>query len=102
MAVLDRSQYFDRVRSIVGDRHDDDSIHFIEDMADTYESLSTRSASDIDWEKKYHENDQAWAERYRSRFFTGSSGGNPGSESEYSETKTTSVDVTIDDLFKED
>lgn len=66
MSVLDRDTFLARVRDRIGEATDDDSISFLEDMTDTYESLTANGQED--WKSKYEENDRQWRERYRNRF----------------------------------
>ena len=72
--ILNRDDFFSRVNSIVGERTDEESIKFIEDMSDTYNSLEqSAQQSGGEWEQKYHDLDEAWKEKYKSRFFSGTS-----------------------------
>lgn len=72
--ILSRDDYFKRINEIVGERTDEESIKFIEDMSDTYSDMEHHiTDSGEDWEKKYHELDKAWREKYKNRFFTGTS-----------------------------
>lgn len=66
MSVLDRDTFLARVRDRIGEATDDDSISFLEDMTDTYESLTANGQED--WKSIYEENDRQWRERYRNRF----------------------------------
>lgn len=66
MSVLDRDTFLARVRDRIGEATDDDSISFLEDMTDTYESLTANAQED--WKSRYEENDRQWRERYRNRF----------------------------------
>lgn len=65
MAVLKTEDFMAAIKSVVGDRSDDEAIKFIEDASDTITSLT----SGEDWKAKYEENDAAWRTRYRDRFF---------------------------------
>lgn len=101
MAVLDRDEYFESLRTIFDGRNDTDSITMMENLTDTYEDLNNRANGDgIDWKKRYEENDEMWKDRYKNRFFNGN-GGNPNlhypnETNEDSEKKP----ITIDDLFE--
>lgn len=68
--VLTRDEFFEAINKRVGENTDDESLKFIEDMTDTYNSLETDRNSD-DWERKYNVLDAEWRERYRKRFFDG-------------------------------
>lgn len=69
MAKLSKEDFLAAVKSIVGERTDDEALAFLENMSDTYNELSGNSGED--WEAKYKENDNQWRERYRARFFSG-------------------------------
>ena len=72
MAVLTRDEFFDRVQRVAGTDTSDDTLTFIEDMTDTYNSLEERATGDgADWEQRYHDLDEAWKEKYKKRFFSG-------------------------------
>lgn len=69
---LTRDELMERVKVYVGDRSDDETISFIEDISDT---VSDNVVTD-DWEAKYNaevaareELDASWRKRYRERFF---------------------------------
>lgn len=87
------------VKKIVGDNTDDDALQFVENMTDTYNELEQATAGSEDYKKKYEENDKAWREKYRNRFYS------PSEEDKKKENKPEHEeeedDVTIDSLFKE-
>ena len=96
MAVLTRDEFFDRVQAVAGTDTSDDTLTFIEDMTDTYNSLEERANADgDDWERRYHELDESWKEKYKKRFFTGGSSRIVEEVKEEDERK----DVDYDDLF---
>lgn len=68
--VLSRDEFFEAINKRVGESTDDESLKFIEDMTDTYNSLGIDRSTE-DWEKKYNDLDAEWRERYRRRFFEG-------------------------------
>lgn len=103
--VLNREQYFERLRDRIGDDSSDEAIAFLEDFTDTYDDFETRLTSNgEDWEKKAREIDEAWKKRYRNRFFNGDGGVRgydpimPPDESEVYEPEQ----VSIDSLFEEE
>lgn len=71
MSVLEKENFFSRIREYVGDDTSDESIAFIEDMTDTYNALKEASKNDNEWKAKYKELDEKWKKRYRDRFFSG-------------------------------
>lgn len=95
MAVRTFEELTESVRTIIGDKTDDESLRFIEDFSDTLADAKDRVESSIDWEKKYHELDDEWRNRYRDRFFNGEGGADRSPETEVVETKK-----TYDDLFE--
>lgn len=100
MAILSREEYFDRLSKHIGDNNTDEAIAFMEDMTDTYNSLTDKiTQNGDDWEKKYHDLDNTWKERYKHRFFSG--GSNAYSEEKESSTEETNERIKIEDLFDE-
>lgn len=74
LAILTREDFIARVKDRIGEATDDDSISFMEDMTDTYESLTANGAEEWrskyeEMEKKYNDNDADWRRRYKERFF---------------------------------
>lgn len=97
MAVLTRDEFFDRVQKIVGTDTTDESLTFIEDMTDTYNSLDERANGDgTDWEQRYRDLDESWKEKYKKRFFSGGSSRVIEDVKDVEEKK----EVTYDDLFE--
>lgn len=99
--VLDREQYFNRLRERIGDDASDDAIAFLEDFTDTFEDFESRLKGDgEDWEKKAKEIDEAWKRRYRNRFFNGDGGNkeNPAFADEETEVYEPE-EVTLESLF---
>jgi hypothetical protein len=97
MAVLSRDEFFDRVQKIVGTDTTDESLTFIEDMTDTYNSLDEKANGDgTDWEQRYKDLDESWKEKYKKRFFSGGSSRVIEEVKDIEEKK----EVTYDDLFE--
>lgn len=100
--VLNREQYFERLRDRIGDDASDEAIAFLEDFTDTFEDFENRVNGDgEDWEKRAKEIDEAWKRRYRNRFFNGDVGNR---DSAVISGDTTDVyepeDVTVESLFE--
>ena len=103
MAFLERDDYFDRIKEIIGDRTDEAALSFMEDVTETYDTLTERAEGGEveEWKRKYEANDKMWSERYKERFFN-------GKPPKYKRTETTEIDengeyrenITIDELFK--
>lgn len=101
MAVLGKDDFFKALHEKVGTDSSEESLTFLENMTDTYNDLENRANGDgVDWKKKYEENDKAWQDRYRHRFFN-SDGGNPSSnDPDPNANGYDPTEITIDDLFK--
>lgn len=69
MARLSKEDFVKSITTIIGDRTDEDSVKFIENMTDTYNGLEAdKNVTDKEWEQKYNALDHAWSTRYRERF----------------------------------
>lgn len=62
---LGKGELLERLRAFIGDRTDDDALAIIEDVNDSI----VEPVDGEDWEQRYKENDAAWRERYKARFF---------------------------------
>lgn len=98
MAVLNREQFFDAVNNVVGTDTSEDSLKFLEDMQDTYGSLTEDTNSEAEeWKEKY----LAMKAKYRHRFL----GGTPGRPETIEdldkerEEEERAKNIIIDDLF---
>lgn len=67
MAIRTKEEILEAVRARLGDDTSDEAIALVEDITDTLGDYETRAGED--WEKKYKDNDAAWRQRYRDRFF---------------------------------
>lgn len=74
MAVLTQSEFMEKLKTIIGDRTDDEAISFIEDCKDTI------TVDKDDWKQKYDDAikeketlDKEWRTRYTERFFAADS-----------------------------
>lgn len=103
MAFLERDEFFEKVKDIVGDRTDETAISFIEDVTETYDTLTERADGGAaeEWKRKYEENDRIWSERYKERFFNGRpSAYKKTTVEEMDENGDFSETITIDKLFE--
>lgn len=68
MAKLSKEEYLDRIKTYVGDRTDDETLAFVEDMTDSWndEAPAPAEPQTSEWETKYIE----LAKKYRDRFLT--------------------------------
>lgn len=102
MAILSREDLLNRVRGILGeDNTTDDAIKLIEDVTDTYNSLSNEGNED--WKKKYEQNDAEWRKKYTDRFFN-KSGEEPDTTSNDNNDngEPEKKPLTYENLFKEE
>lgn len=96
MAVRNKEEILEAIKTRVGEQTDDETISFLEDVSDTFTDLETRANGDgEDWKAKYEENDKSWRERYTNRFFSKEPEPEPKPEPE------PEVKKTFSDLFKE-
>ena len=72
--VLNKEEFLASIKERIGEDTTDNSIKFLEDMTDTFDSLSKNSNED--WQKKYEdqvkkteETESAWRKKYTDRFF---------------------------------
>ena len=109
MAVLGKEDFFSKLKTLIGDNDDDNSLSLIEDFTDTYESLTNNTNNNENWEQKFkdmetkfNENDKAWRKKYKDRFFSNSND-NYGTNTNNGDTgeEIDPDDIKIDDLFKE-
>lgn len=98
MAVRNKEEILEAIKTRVGEQTDDETISFLEDVSDTFTDLETRTNGDgEDWKTKYEENDKMWRERYTARFFSKEPEPDPKPEPE----PEPEVKKTFSDLFKE-
>lgn len=100
MAVLSKSELMEKLKGVIGDKSDDETLAFIEDVNDT---LDEKKTDDTDWQKKYEENDEEWREKYKKRFFEqsgneGTDEGNEGTDKGNEETEEKTIEK-FEDLF---
>ena len=69
MAILTQEQYFNTIKTLIGDSTSDETLKTLEDLSDTYNDLYGRVGED--WKAKHDALDTAWRQRYRDRFFHG-------------------------------
>lgn len=92
MAILSKEDFTKAITTIIGERSDEDSVKFIENMTDTYNGLEAdKNVSVSEWEQKYNALNDTWSKRYKDRF----------SETieENKEQKEETAPTSYDDLF---
>lgn len=92
------AELLETVKKFIGDRTDDEALNLIEDVKDSY---ATETDGE-DWKKKYEDNDKAWREKYKARFFEATEE-KPKDKTELDnggEEEVTLTDTTLSDLFE--
>lgn len=105
MSVLNKEQLMDKLKSIIGDETSDETLTFIEDVSDTYDSLDKSEENGEDWKKKYEDNDKEWREKYKARFFEGEQKNIEKKEEEKNDENDDNSEpkkLTFENLFKEE
>lgn len=115
MAKLSKTDFMNTLKTILGDRTDDEALKFLEDANDTISD-----SGDDDWKTKYEaevkakeELDLNWRNKYKERFFSADSShtdnnktnpANVDKDKDEEETEEDKIEeakkVTFDDLFK--
>ena len=95
MSVLSRDEFLNKLKEKIGESTDDNDLKLIEDFTDTYDDLVSSAKPEIDWKKKYEENDKEWRTKYKERFFTGI----PQPDEPEPEPEPEPDDISYDDLF---
>lgn len=67
MAQLSKEELLAKYSEVIGDNNTDVALSLLEDISDTMDAMSESVAED--WKTKYEENDRAWREKYKARFF---------------------------------
>lgn len=99
MAVKTREEILESLKTRLGEKPDDESISFLEDVTDTLDDFEKRANGDgTDWKTKYEENDANWRKKYAERFFSNEPEPNPKPEPKPEPDDTPR---TFSDLFKE-
>lgn len=99
MAVRTREEILESFKVRLGEKPDDESISFLEDVTDTLDDFEKRAKGDgTDWKSKYEENDANWRKKYTERFFSVEPEPEPKPEPKPEPDDTPR---TFTDLFKE-
>lgn len=67
MPVLTREALLSKLNTFLGENPSDDGLSLLEDLTDTYDKIASEDG--VAWKRKFEENDAAWKQRYRDRFF---------------------------------
>lgn len=108
MAVLNKADFMNAIKSRIGEDNSDETLKFLEDISDTYNDLEKKlnpnKKTDEEWQSELEAKDKEWREKYKARFFEGiESGGDPEKKMVEPEEKkpTPEETITVDDLFSE-
>ena len=95
MSIKSKEEIMNAIRERFSEDTSDDVIALIEDVNDTLEDLETKTKDSTDWKTKYEDNDKAWRQKYKDRFFT------PTEKEDETDAGTDPEEepVTFDDLF---
>ena len=92
MAYNSKEEFMGAVQRVVGERDDDEALSFMDEMSDTYDSMTNNQGED--WEQRYKDNDAEWRKRYRERFLS-----KPEIEEDFEEVAENKI-TTFEDLFE--
>ena len=98
--VRSKDEILASIHTRIGEDNSDEAIALVEDINDTFDDLSTKASSTVDWEKKYNDLDAEWRKKYTERFFTPSSDVDPIAEELQKEVPDEKKVLTYEDLFK--
>lgn len=68
--IKSKDEILTAIRGRIGEDTDDETLALIEDVTDTFNDLETRSSGQEDWKQKFEDNDKAWRQKYRDRFYS--------------------------------
>lgn len=102
MSVKSREELLDALKFTIGDSTDDSALSLLEDFTDTLNDYEEKNKDKTDWKSKFEENDKAWKQRYKERFFNDGDNGGAGEDDEDDEPDDTNHNTpkTFADLFK--
>lgn len=100
MAVVTKDELLEKIKARLGEDTSDEAIALVEDITDTIGDYEEKTKDNTLWQKKYEENDKAWRQKYKDRFFGKSDENNDdlGLKGDDEKPKT----LSFDDLFKEE
>ena len=94
MAVKSKEELMAAIKAKIGDDSDDETLTLVEDISDTLDSVGDGE----NWKAKYEENDKAWRQKYRDRFFSPTG----AEEDDETDGEDEMKNLTFNELFKED
>ena len=100
MSVKSRDELLDALKVTIGDSTDDSALSLLEDFTDTLNDYEEKNKDKTDWKSKYEENDKAWKQRYKERFFNDGDNGDTGEDDDKPDDTNHNTPKTFADLFK--
>lgn len=102
MAVKTSSELLDSIKGILGDNTSDEAIALLEDVSDTLKA-NEKPSDGVNWQEKYEQNDAAWREKYRNRFFNSPAdeGDDEPDDTDLPKDEPQKELTTYEELFKE-
>ena len=70
MSVLSFEELKNSLRTFIGENNSDEALALIENTEDTITNYENITADKTDWKQKFEENDKAWREKYKARFYS--------------------------------
>lgn len=93
--VLSKDQYMEAIKNLLGDDTSENSLSLLEDLTDTFESVSAPTVED-EYKSKYED----LQKKYKSRFFEPSEKPQAIIEDHLEEPENPDAGVPMSDLFK--
>ena len=100
MAIKSTEELLNAIKARVGEDNSDEDLEFVEDVSDTLNDLNSKASKEQGWEQKYYENDTAWRNKYKERFFSGNNNNNDNDDED--DEPNTGKRLTFESLFKEE
>lgn len=111
MAVVSKDELLNQIKNVIGDNTSDEALALIENASDTLdEQAKSGNNEELTKEieklkKEKDELDKTWRDKYRERFFSGSSNppkGTEGGEDDGDDEEDDEEPKTFDDLFTQE
>ena len=102
MAIRTKEEILNSIKAVIGDNTDDNSLALIEDINDTIDDFTTKTADSTNWKQKYEDNDKEWRNKYKERFYIGSSKKEEPIDDEELDVEEKPKVLTYDNLFTEE
>ena len=70
MSILSSEELRNSLKTFIGENNSDEALALIENTEDTITNYENMIADKTDWKQKFEENDKAWREKYKARFYS--------------------------------